>query len=87
MTLKEQAIRDYISKIDFHTSEWKVSDLKEDMKRFLGEQPAIEITYKKDVMINEDTKKPQEFLDIDRMKIVFFDLDDKYKKIEFLIGK
>jgi hypothetical protein len=87
MTLKESAIRDYISKIDFKSEEWGLSTIKQDMKRFLGEEPGIDITYKKDVMINETTGKPQEFLDIDRIKIVFYDLDEKFKKIEFLIGK
>ena len=86
MTLKESAIRDYISKIDFKRDEWGVSKIKEDMRRFLGEEPGIDIVYKKDVMINETTQRAQEFVDIDKISIVFYDTDDKFKKLEFLIN-
>lgn len=90
MTLKESAIREYISKIDFNSDEWGLSSIKKDMKTFLGEEPGIDITYKKDVMIIREgigKGKTKEFLDIDRIKIVFYDLDDRFKKIEFLVGK
>jgi len=83
--MKEMAIRDYISKINFKTDDWKVSQIEEDMRRFLGEVPGIDITYKKDVMINEFTGEAKEFKDIDKISIVFTDLNDKYKKIEFII--
>jgi hypothetical protein len=84
-SMKEMAIRDYISKINFKTDDWKVSQIEEDMRRFLGEVPGIDITYKKDVMINEFTGEAKEFKDIDKISIVFTDLNDKYKKIEFII--
>lgn len=86
MTLKESAIRDYISKIDFKRDEWGVSKIKEDMRRFLGEEPGVDVSYKKDVMINETTQRAQEFVDIDKISIVFYDTDDKFKKLEFLIN-
>lgn len=84
-SIKEMAIRDYISKINFKTDDWGVSQIEEDMRRFLGEVPGIDITYKKDVMINEFTGEAKEFKDIDKISIVFTDLNDKYKKIEFII--
>jgi len=84
--MKEIAIRDYISKIDFKNDDWKVSKIEEDMRRFLGEVPAIDIKYKKDVMINEFSGEAIEFKDIDKISIVFTDLDDKFKKLEFIIG-
>jgi hypothetical protein len=86
MTLKEISIRQYISSIDFQRDDWKLSKIEEDMKRFLGEIPGIEVEYKKDVMINESTKKPEEFKKIEKVSIVFYDLDDKFKKIDFLIS-
>jgi len=85
-SMKEIAIRDYISKIDFKNDDWKVSKIEEDMRRFLGEVPAIDIKYKKDVMINEFSGEAIEFKDIDKISIVFTDLDDKFKKLEFIIG-
>lgn len=85
-SMKEIAIKDYISKIDFKNDDWKISKIKEDMRRFLGEEPGLDIVYKKDVMVNEFTGESKEFLDIDRIQIVFTDTDDKFKKVEFIIS-
>jgi hypothetical protein len=85
-SLKEMSIREYVSKIDFKNDDWKLSQIKEDMRKFLGEPPGIDIIYKKDVMLNEVTGKAQEFKDIDRIQIVFTDTDDRFKKLEFIIG-
>jgi hypothetical protein len=85
--MKEMAIRDYISKIDFKNDDWKLSQIKEDMRRFLGEEPGIDILYKKDVMVNEFTGESKEFKDIDRVFIIFTDIDDRFKKIEFILGE
>ena len=84
-SMKEMAIRDYISKINFKTDDWKVSQIEEDMRRFLGEEPGIDIIYKKDVMVNEFTGEAKEFKDVDRVSIIFTDLDNRFKKIEFII--
>ena len=86
MTLKESSIRDYISHIDFRNDDWKLSKIKEDMRRFLGEEPAIDIIYKKDVLINEDTQEAKEIMDIDKVEVVFYDTDERFKKLEFVIG-
>ena len=44
-----------------------------------------DVVYKKDVMINEFSGEAKEFLDIDKIQIIFTDTDDKIKKIEFFI--
>lgn len=85
-SLKEMSIREYISKIDFKKDDWKLYQIKEDMRRFLGEEPGIDIIYKKDVMINEVTGKAQEFTDIDKIQIIYTDTDERFKKLEFIIG-
>ncbi len=85
-SMKEIAIRDYISKIDFKRDDWKLSQLKEDMRKFLGEEPGVDIVYKKDVMVTESGKS-KEFVDIDKVQIVFYDTDDRFKKIEFVIDE
>lgn len=85
MTMKEIYIREYISGINFKRDDWRLPKIKEDMRKFLGEEPGIEIVYKKDVLINEATHKAEEFLDIERVEIVFYDTDERFKKIEFLI--
>jgi hypothetical protein len=84
--MKEMAIREYISKIDFKHDDWKLSELKENMRKFLGEEPGIEVVYKKDVMVNEFTGESKEFLDIDKIQIIFTDTDDRFKKLEFTLG-
>jgi hypothetical protein len=86
-SMKEAAIRDYVSRIDFKNDDWKLSKIKEDMRKFLGEEPGIDVIYKKDVMINEVTGKAQEIKDIDKFQIIFFDTDERFKKIEFTVNE
>ena len=86
-SMKEIAIRDYISKINFKIDDWKLTQIKEDMRRFLGEEPGIDIIYKKDVMVNEFTGEAKEFKDVDKISIIFTDLDNRFKKIEFIIDE
>lgn len=86
-SMKELAIKEYISKIDFRRDDWRLPQIKEDMRKFLGEEPGIDILYKKDVMVNEETGEAQEFKNIDKVQIVFYDVDEKFKKIEFIIDE
>jgi len=86
-SMKEMSIREYISKIDFKNDDWKLSQIKEDMRRFLGEEPGIDILYKKDVMVNEFTGESKEFKDIDKIFVIYTDTDDRFKKIEFILGE
>ena len=84
-SMKETAIREYLSKIDFNRDDWKLSQIQKEMRMFLGEEPAIDILYKKDVLINEILGEAQEIKKIDKISIVFTDLDDKFNKLEFII--
>ncbi len=84
-SMKEIAIREYLSKIDFNRDDWKLSQIQKEMRMFLGEEPAIDIQYKKDVLINEILGEAQEIKKIDRISIVFTDLDDRFNKLEFII--
>lgn len=86
-SMKEIALRDYISKIDFQHGDWGLNQMKVEMRSFLGEEPAIDIIYEKDVMISEVTGEAKEFKKISKISIVFTDLDDKFKKLEFLVSK
>jgi len=84
-SMKEMAIPEYLSKIDFNRDDWKLSQIQKDMRMFLGEEPAIDILYKKDVLINEILGEAQEIKKIDKISIVFTDLNDKFNKLEFII--
>jgi hypothetical protein len=84
-SMKEESIRNYILSIDFNRDDWKLPRIKEEMRKFLGEEPGIDIIYKKDVIINEILGEAKEFKKIEKVEIVFTDLDYKFKKIQFLI--
>lgn len=83
-SLKEQAVRNYISKINFK-GDWNYAAIEEDMKRFLGERPILEPSYKKDIMMNEITGDTKEIKKLEKISIIFTNDDDKIKKVEFLI--
>ena len=86
-SMKEIAIREYISNIDFKNDDWKTSKIEEDMRKFLGEVPGLNVIYKKDVMLNEVSGEAKEFVDVDKIQIIFTDTDDKFKKLEFIVGQ
>ncbi len=86
-SLKEMSIREYISNVDFRSDNWGISKIKEDMRRFLGEEPGIDVVYKKDVMVNEVSGIAKEIVEVDKIQIIFMDTDDKFKKLEFIINK
>jgi hypothetical protein len=85
MSLKESAIRDYLGKIDWKRDSWSYVQVEEDMKRFLGERPSLDIKYEKDVMVNEVTGTAKEYKKIQSVSVIYTDLDEKIKKIEILI--
>lgn len=84
-SMKENSIREYMMNVDFN-SDWSLNQIQEDLKKMLGEIPGIDIDYKKDVLINEREGTATEYQKVDRVKIIFTDLDDKFKKLEFLIN-
>jgi len=84
-SMKESAIREYLSKIDWKKDNWSYTQVEEDMKRFLGERPSLDIKYQKDVLVNEVTGTAKEYKKIQSISVVFTDLDDKIKKVEILI--
>jgi len=57
------------------------------MRKFLGEEPGIDVIYKKDVMVNEVSGESKEFVDVDKIQIIFTDTDNKFKKLEFLVNE
>jgi len=83
--MKETAIRQYLSKIDFKRDNWSYVQIEEDMKKFLGERPSLEVSYEKDVMVNEISGEAKEFKKLTTISVIFTDLDDKIKKVQILI--
>ena len=83
-SLKEISIRKFISQIDWKKN-WNHQVIEEEMRRFLGERPVLDVKWKKDVMVNEVSGESREISKIDKIYVVYTDTDDKIKKIEFLI--
>lgn len=83
--MKADLIRKYISNINFKTEDWSIHTISQEMQRFLGEIPSVDIHYKKDVMVSEVTGKAKEIKKLEKISIVFTDTDDKIKKLEFKI--
>ena len=84
-SLKSISIKEYISKIDFKNDDWSIHKMGQDMQIFLGETPAIDVMYKKDVMVNEVSGESKEIKKLNKVSVIFTDLDEKIKKIEVLI--
>lgn len=83
-SMKETAIRQFIGQIDW-TTNWNYQVIEEEMRRFLGERPSLDVKWKKDVMVNEFSGESKEINKIEKISVIFTDLDDKIKKIEFII--
>jgi threonine aldolase len=84
-SLKTTAIKEYLKNIDFKSDDWSIHQISKDMQKFLGEIPAVDVIYKKDVMVNEVSGEAREIKKINKVSIVFTDTDDKIKKLEILI--
>jgi hypothetical protein len=85
MSMKETAIREYISRIDWKKDNWSYTQVEEDMKRFLGERPSLDVKYEKDVMVNEVSGTAKEYKRIQSISVIYTDLDDKIKRVEILV--
>ena len=71
---KESTITDIIQGIDFSDeNSWNVQEIKNKLKGVLGEEPAIKLQYKKDVMINEASKEAVEIEKLNSIDIIYTD--------------
>lgn len=84
-SLKELSIREYLSKINWKTDNWSYTRIEEDMRKFLGERPSLDIQYQKDVMVNEVSGESKEIEKLVKVNVIFTDTNDKIKKLEILL--
>jgi hypothetical protein len=82
-SIKENMIKNYISSVDFNGDNWNISKIKEDMRKFLGEEPGIDVEYGKDILMNEDMTSAKEIIKLQKLSIVFYDIDNRFKKLDF----
>lgn len=85
---KEQMISGYISDIDFTKDGWSYRKIQEDLREMLGEAPALNFNYKKDVVLNEFNSEATEINIIESVDVIFSpNLDEKGKLLNFKVGK
>ncbi len=84
-SMKADLIRKYVAGVDFRSDDWSIHMMAEEMKRFLGEMPSIDVNYKKDVMVTELTGVSKEITKLDKVSVIFTDTDDRIKKLEFKV--
>jgi hypothetical protein len=84
-SMKADLIRKYMSDIDFRKEDWSIHTMAQEMRKFLGEVPSVDVGYRKDVMVTELTGTSKEIKVVDRVSVVFTDTDDRIKKIEFKV--
>jgi len=83
---KEQIITEYLQSIDFN-GDWNYKKIQRDLHNKLGEEPAINIKYIKDVVLNELNSEATEIKRIDTIDVIFSpNLDRKFKKLSFKLG-
>ena len=82
----QSKIAEYISDIDFKSGKWSINEIKANLKRMLGETPAIKVNYEKDVLINEIKGEAKEIKKISSLDIVFTDVDNNIKKMNLNIN-
>lgn len=85
---KERIISEYLSNVDFVGGDWSYKKIQEDLRNLIGEAPAVNVNYKKDVSLNELNSEATEVTVIDTIDVVFSpDLDNKFKKLTFKVGR
>jgi phage gp37-like protein len=83
---KEQIITEYLSNVDF-SGDWSYNKMQNDLRQMIGEAPAINITYKKDVQMNEINSEAKEIQVVDKIEVLYSpNLDQNIKKLQFTIG-
>ena len=85
---KEQIIANYISSIDFGKDNWGYRKIQTDLRKLIGEAPALNFNYKKEAVLNEFNSEATEINVIESVDVFYSpNLDKEAKKLTFEIGK
>ena len=80
---KEFLVNQYMERLDM--KDFSVKKVKEDLKRILHEEPAIELEYKVEENVNETLKEIVRTEKISHINIYFTETDDNTKKTTYII--
>jgi hypothetical protein len=83
-SMRESAIRNYLSNIDFN-KDWSYEIIEQEIQTIVGERPSMDVKYRKDVMLLEGSNRSKEITKLEEVSIVYTDLDNKIKRIKILI--
>jgi hypothetical protein len=85
---KEQIITQYLGNIDFIKDDWNYRKMQEDLRKLIGEAPAINFNYKKEAVLNEFNSEATEISVVESVDIIYSpDLNEKCKTMSFKIGR
>jgi hypothetical protein len=80
---KEFLVNQYMERLDMRN--FSVKKIKEDLKRILHEEPAVELDYKIEENINETLKEVVKTEKISQIHLYFTETDDNTKKTTYII--
>lgn len=80
---KEFLVNQYMERLDMR--EFSVKKIKEDLKRILHEEPAVELEYKIEENVNETLKEIVKTEKISQIHLYFTETDDNTKKTTYII--
>jgi len=85
MLSRRELVIEYLKNVDWN-SDWSYRKIKKDLKEKIGEEPAIDVNYKKDVIINEFNSESEEIYKVDTVDVIYSpDLDEKVKRVSIKI--
>lgn len=80
---KEYLVTQYMHTLDM--SNFSVKKIKEDLKRILQEEPAVEIEYKTVEKLTEDFKEKVKEEQVKCINLYYTEVDDNPKKTTYII--
>jgi len=80
---KEFLVNQYMERLDMR--DFSVKKIKEDLKRILHEEPAVELEYKTEENVNETLKEVVKTEKISQIHLYFTETDDNTKKTTYII--
>jgi hypothetical protein len=85
MQTRRDLIIEYLKNVDWN-SDWSYKKIKSDLKNTLGEEPAIDVNYKKDAILNEFNSETKEVLKVDTIDVIYSpNLDEEVKRVKIKI--
>lgn len=80
---KELLVNNYMTSLN--SKEFSVKEIKENLKKILHEEPAIQLEYEKEKMLSEDLKETVIVEKLKCIKVYFTEIDDNTKELTYYI--